>query len=55
MLTPKDKKQINFQVDQDFLEDIEVVAHRRGQTKSEFIRRCIEAELEREAEGQVEL
>lgn len=44
-------RQINFQVDDDLYEDLQVIAHRRGQTLSEFIRRTVEAELEREAQA----
>ena len=47
-------QQINFQVDYpDLLDDLRLVAHRRGQSLSEFIRRTLEAELRRDAEQSV--
>ena len=42
-------KQINFQVDDELDADIKIVARRRGQTVSEFLRLTVKAELEREA------
>lgn len=45
--------QINIQVDEDFVEDLKVVASRRGQNMSEFIRRTLATELAREAQIQV--
>lgn len=46
-------RQINFQVDDDLMEDLKVLANRRGQTLSELIRRTLTAELDREAAHQV--
>jgi hypothetical protein len=45
--------QVNFQADPEFIEDLHIVARRRGQTLSEFIRRTLEAELAGEATRQV--
>lgn len=42
-------KQINIQVNDELLEDIRVVANRRGQSLSEFVRRAIKKELELES------
>lgn len=46
--------QVNFQTDAEFIEDLKVVATRRGQTMSELIRRTLQAELEMEAVEQIE-
>lgn len=45
--------QINFQVDDEFKEDLEVLANRRGQNLSTFIRRTLEKELHEESLTQV--
>ena len=45
--------QFNVQADEEFIEDLKVVASRRGQNMSEFIRRTLQAELNREALTQV--
>ena len=45
--------QFNVQADPEFIEDMKVVASRRGQSMSEFIRRAVEAELQKEAMIQV--
>lgn len=42
-------RQINCQVTEEDLEDIKVMANRRGQTMSEFIRRTLREEMAREA------
>ena len=47
-------KQVNFQVDEDLLEDIKVLAARRRLPMSDVIRDAIEAELEREADREVQ-
>lgn len=46
----KGKHQVNLQVDDEDLEDWRLVARRRGQSLSEFIRRCVTKELDVEAE-----
>lgn len=45
--------QFNVQATPEFIEDIKVVANRRGQNMSEFIRRTLEKELAEEATRQV--
>ena len=47
-------KQINFQADDEMIEDIKVLAARRGQTLSELIRRTLDQELQQEANRQVQ-
>lgn len=49
MSTTARSPQVNFQVDPDLLEDIKVLATRRGQTLSTFIRLTLEAELAADA------
>ena len=46
-------RQICFFVDQDDWEDYHLVASRRGQTLSEFIRRAVTRELDLEAQTMV--
>lgn len=45
--------QFNVQADPEFIEDIKVVATRRGQNMSEFIRQTLTEEMEREAIRQI--
>lgn len=45
--------QVNFQADEVFIEDLQVMANRRGQTMSGFIRQTLEEEMRREAVLQV--
>jgi predicted HicB family RNase H-like nuclease len=50
----KGKTQITIQVDDEAAEDARLVARRRGQSLSEFIRRAIDWELKREADCTVQ-
>lgn len=49
---PKRKPQVNFQTDEEFIEDLKVLAHRRRMTLSQYIRTILEEEMQREAERQ---
>lgn len=49
----ENKTQVTVQVDDEDLEDIRIIAARRGQTLSEFIRRCLHTEMAREAGREV--
>lgn len=53
MPTLKGKKQVNLHIDDEDYEDLVIVANRRGQSISEFIRRAIQRELSIEADAQI--
>lgn len=50
----KGKTQLTIQVPDDQVDDIRLVSSRRGQTVSEFIRRAVDEELERDADSAIE-
>lgn len=54
MPTVKGKTQVTFHLDDEDFEDMTILASRRGQTKSEFLRRAIQNELLRDAMESVE-